>query len=160
MTTRKALVSRIAPSVPFTLEWENADGSKQSLGVRLAYDLNALAIIEEKLGLSPTVDVEEIFFSKPTVKCAQVLLYAALQLNHEDDFPGEDGYKAVGSVLTLQTMGAAKDACWEAYLGQLKPEAAQKFRDALKALLEGRKAEAAKAEQSPLGVSPSENSGS
>lgn len=159
MQQRKPLVARIAPSVPFTLEWTDADGTKHDLSLRLAYDLNAFAIIEERLGLSPTVDVEQIFFSKPTVKSAHVLLYAALQLNHGDDFSGDEGYKVVGSILTLQTMGAAKDACWEAYLGQLKPENAAKFREALKALIEGRKAEAEK-ENSPLAPSPSADSAS
>jgi len=115
---KSPLRRRIAPSVPFVLEWTNADGTKVSESFQLSYDFNSLALVEEALGKSMLLDIGEVFHERPTVKSVSVLLWAAVQENHPE-YEGPEGLFVLRSNLTVKSAKAVKEACQEAFMAQL-----------------------------------------
>lgn len=124
--SKSALRRRITPSVPFTLHWEDADNSKQSISFRLSYDLNALTLVEEQLGKSMFTEVGEVL-DNPSAKNASVLLWAAVQENHPE-YAGEEGLHAIRSMLTVGSSKEAAVACSDAYLSQLPSDMVAKLK--------------------------------
>lgn len=141
---KSPLRRRIAPSIPFILNYEDADGTKVSESFRLAYDFNSFTLIEETLHTNLLMDIGPLL-DAPSVRSISVLLWAAVQLNHPQ-YEGAEGLEAIRCNMTLATAKEAKEACSEAFLTQLPVEQRAK----LKA-----QAEAAQAgEQIPLAQSP------
>jgi len=116
---------RISPSVPFTLAVEDARG-KFSLSLKLAYDFDALGLVEEQTGKSMLTQATEVF-DNPSCKSVSVLFWAALQENHPE-YAGEKGLRAVRKNLTLGQAKAAREACFEAFLKQLPDEQVAAFK--------------------------------
>lgn len=118
--------ARITPSVPFILAIEDEAG-KTSFALRLAYDFNSFSLIEEKLGKSMLTEVGELL-DCPSAKNVSVLLWAALQINHSEDFGGDEGLRAVRNLLTLDTAKAALSACTQAFIKQLPPDKVEELK--------------------------------
>jgi hypothetical protein len=123
MTLRK----RITPSVPFTLNVEDDNGDKFTQTFDLAYDLNTLILIEEKLGKSSFTDLGEIL-DNPTATNVSILFWAAVQINHPE-YAGEEGLQLVRTNLTVGTAKAAMAACSEAFVAQLPEEQVKKLKE-------------------------------
>ena len=128
---KSQLRRRISPSVPFTLTFEDELG-KTSQAFRLAYNLNSLTLVEEKLGKSMLTDIGEVI-DVPSVKNISVLLWAALQENHADEFEGDEGLELTRQNLTLAQSKEALNACSEAYVKQLPAEQQERIMAIVKA---------------------------
>jgi hypothetical protein len=133
MSEKSVLRRRITPSVPFTFNVENADGSKLTHSVKLAYDLNSLALLEEASGCNLLRDMG-LLFNNPSVSLVTAMVWAGLQINHAEDFGGKEGLELVRNFLTLPQLKDALTQCIEAFLSQLPKEKA----DAIKASAEGK----------------------
>ena len=144
---KSPLRRRISPSVPFTLTFEDAEG-KFSASYRLAYNWNSLALAEMELGRNLLLEMG-VILENPSITTVSILLWAALQENHEEEFAGKEGLELLRQNLTLSVARAAKEACGEAYTKQLAPEQIAAIEKAQKAA-----EEAAAAGQDPLAVSP------
>ncbi len=134
---KSAFRRRVSPSVPYILEVED-DAGKQSLSFQLAYDFNAFALVEEKLGKSMLTEIGELL-DNPSCKNVSVLLWAALQLNHEDDFGGDEGLRSVRNLLTLENVREALEKCSEAFVKQLSKEKREALKKAQEARAKGEK---------------------
>lgn len=126
---KSAMRRRISPSVPFTLTFEDEKG-KASFSYRLAYNWNSLALAEEKLGQSMIVDIGTAF-DNPSVTNVSVLLWAALQEYHSEDFAGDEGLELVRQNMTISIATAARSACSDAYVKQLPLEQQEKLKKAV-----------------------------
>lgn len=115
---------RISPSVPFTLEVEDATG-KFSHSLRLSYNFDSLGLIETETGKSMLTEATEVF-DNPSCKNVSVLLWAALQENHPE-YRGLNGLRIIRQNLTLGQAKKAKDACEEAFVKQLPDEQVKKL---------------------------------
>lgn len=124
---------RITPTVPFVLKVEDSEGT-QNISLQLAYDFNCFCLVEEKLGnktdgtpWSMLTDVGEIL-DNPSVKNVSILLWAAVQLNHEGEFGGDDGLWAIRNLLTIPQAQSALDKCAEAFMKQLPAERVEELK--------------------------------
>jgi len=126
---------RVTPAVPFILEVEDEAG-KQSLSFQLAYDFNAFALVEEMTGKSMLTEVG-VLLGNPSVTNVSVLLWAALQLHHEEDFGGLSGLRNVRNLLTIETAGIALEKCSEAFVKQLSKEKREQLKRAQEARAAG-----------------------
>jgi hypothetical protein len=124
---KSPLRQRVTPSVPFMLAVEDESG-KQQISLQLAYDFNSFALIEEQLGKSMLTDVGELL-DNPTARSVSVLLWAACQIYHEDEFDGIEGLRAIRNLLTVDTAKSALSACSAAYVKQLPPEKVEKLKE-------------------------------
>jgi hypothetical protein len=126
-SNKTPLRRRVTPSVPFTLQVEDAGGEKFTIGFQLAFDMNAFALVEEEIGLSMLTDIGEIF-DNPTVKTITALLWAGIQ-EHHSEFEGKNGLRAVRNLVTFGQAKAVLTACVEAFLTQLPKEQADRLRE-------------------------------
>jgi hypothetical protein len=133
--SKSAFRRRVSPAVPYILEVED-DAGKQSISFQLAYDFNAFALVEEKLGKSMLTQIGELL-NNPSVTNVSVLLWAALQLNHEEDFGGDQGLRAVRNLLTIETAREALEKCSEAFVKQLSKEKREQLKRAQEAKARG-----------------------
>jgi hypothetical protein len=118
-----ALRRRIAPSVPLLIEYTDEQGSF-SHAYRVSFNLNVLAEISEKTGLSAlTGDI----FIKLSARVLRVMLWAALLPQHPE-FDSEEGLEVVGSMLDGDNQFRALTALWEAYLLYLPADQAAAMR--------------------------------
>jgi len=145
---KSAMRRRISPSVPFTLTFEDESG-KASFSFKLAYNFNSLSLVEDKLGISMLTDIGNII-DTPTVKNVSVLLWAALQENHADQYEGDEGLELIRQNLTVAQTKEALNACSAAYVKQLPPEQQARIERIVKAKEEG--SEAPPLSQSPAPV--------
>lgn len=121
---------RNCPPTPFLLTIEDETG-KQDISFQLAYDINALCLVEEVTGLSLLTDIQELF-QTPNLRIATALFWAAIQ-KHHPDYEGLDGLRAVREMLSLSDMLPVLTKCCEAFVNQLPKEQAAKIRKAQEA---------------------------
>jgi hypothetical protein len=126
--SKSALRRRVAPSVPFVLEYSDASGTYKE-ALQLSYNWNGLALIEEKLGKSTLLDIGELL-DNPTATTLSVLLWAAVQENHPE-YDGEEGLATLRCNMTLATALAVRAACSRAFITQLPPEQVSAFEAAI-----------------------------
>lgn len=124
---------RITPSVPFTLRVENQDGSSFELSLRLAFDFNALALVEEETGINA---LNGEAFQKQNATVLSALLWAALQ-KHHPEYAGREGLEVVRTWLDLGNVTAVLDALTEAFLATMPKEKADILRKNIKTEKEG-----------------------
>ncbi len=117
---------RITPSVPFSTSVENADGGKFELNLRLSFNFNAMALVEEKTGMSMLTG--EVF-QHPSAKNTTVLLWAALLENHPE-YEGDEGLDAVGTYLNLTNAKDALAAIQAAFVASLPKSTAEQIKSA------------------------------
>jgi len=94
---------------------ENHDGSSFQLSLKLSFDFNAMALVEDKLGMSM---LSGEVFENPSAKHTMVLLWAAMQENHPE-YEGEDGLECVGTMLNLKSAKEALEAITKAFVASL-----------------------------------------
>jgi hypothetical protein len=130
---RPPIRRRITPSIPFTMRVENADKSSFELDLRLSFDFNALALVEQKTGINMlTMEV----FDSPSVTTMSALLWAAIQENHPE-YEGDEGLSTVRSWLTLANTAEVFKALTDAFLATLPKEKADAVRENMKKAEEG-----------------------
>lgn len=141
MAAKDTLRRRITPPVLFTLKVEDETGSRE-LNVSLAYDLNAFTLVEEEIGLSMLTDLP-LILDLPTIRSITVLFWAALQVNHEEDFGGAAGLRLVRSLVGYGDLVPVHEACVEAFIRQLPKEKADALRASIAELKAAKEKEAA-----------------
>lgn len=130
---RSALRRRIAPGTPVEIAFNDAKGNFKKT-YTLAFNLNVLAEISEKTGLT-ALDMQ--VWLRLDAKILRAMLWAALlpfqpEFDTRDDKTGErtnEGIDTVGSWLTGENQDRAYDALWEAYLAYLPQERAKYWRE-------------------------------
>lgn len=145
---------RLAPSVPLSLEVGDEAGNKEILSLRLSFDFNALALVEERTGISL---LSGKIFSMLNATNLSLLLWAAM-LQNQPDYAGEEGLSAIRSYMTLDNAKAVEAAVSEAFILCLPPEQREAIRkaaeDAAKKAAEGNPPPADGA--SPLAPTPAQ----
>lgn len=133
MNQKSPLRRRITPSVPFTLQVEDADGSKFELNFKISFDFNAMSLVEETTGLSM---MSGEVFSEPSATKTKVLLWAGIQANHPE-YAGKEGLDTIGSLLNLDSGKDALLAITEAFFAALPKEKAAQLKAAAEARARG-----------------------
>lgn len=128
MPERSILRKRITPSVPFILKVKDANGDVFENSFQIAYDFNALCLLEDKLNINVLTQFGHLLTS-PSASTIAILLWAGVQKNHPD-YAGDEGLDALGSNLNLESAKLAFAACAEALVAQLPEEQAAKIRGA------------------------------
>lgn len=109
-TNPRALLRRIAPSVPLSLDLQQDDGSVLHVELRLAFDCNAIAAAEEASGLNM---LKGDIWLDLTGRVLGILFWAAL-LAHQPEYAGPDGLAVARSYIDagniLQVGRAVEDA--------------------------------------------------
>lgn len=123
--SQSELRQRITPSTPFILSVNDADGGKFETSFRIAYDFNALCLIEKHLQINVLKQFATLLVDADA-QTIVVLLWAGVQKNHPE-YAGLQGLEALGSNLTLESAKAAFAACIEALIGQLPADTAAKI---------------------------------
>jgi hypothetical protein len=139
------LRKRITPSVPFLLKVNDANGDKFEISFQIAYDFNALCLLEAKLGINVLREFGRLL-DEPSASTIATIFWAGVQKNHPD-YAGDEGLDAIGSNLTLESAKEAFVACIEALVSQLPEEQAARIRAA-------RAGKAVPASADPLATAP------
>lgn len=103
---------------------EDADGSAFEVNFRLSYDFNAMALVEEKTGLSM---MSGTIFANATARKTQVLLWAGIVANNPD-YAGDEGLEVIGTYLSLDNAAKALDAIMEAFFMSLPKQRAEELK--------------------------------
>jgi hypothetical protein len=109
--TNTALRRRIAPSVPLLIEFTDEKGPFRET-YRLAFNLNVLANISEKTGLT---GLDFTMWAELSAPRLRAMLWAAM-LPYHPEYGTEEGLEVVGTMLVGENQTRAADALWEAYL--------------------------------------------
>ena len=119
------LRKRITPATPFILSTVDAGGGKFDTSFQIAYDFNALCLIEKTLNINVLKQFAGLLV-EANAQTIAVLLWAGVQKNHPD-YAGPDGLEVLCSNLTLASAKAAFAACITALVAQLPKEMADKI---------------------------------
>jgi hypothetical protein len=121
-----ALRRRIAPSVPLTLETVDSQGTKYTLSLRLAFDVNAGVAIQEKSGIN--IGHLDIWSRAGEPIFVRTVLWGAVLAHQPDYYTTDDagrltnaGLEAIGSYIDDSNTPAVIEALWKAYLAFLSP---------------------------------------
>jgi hypothetical protein len=98
MKPKSALQRRIAPAAPLALEFEDA-GELRRLDLRLVFDFNAVALVEETLHIN-LLSGEILDPARLTGTALSVMFWASLQAYHPE-YEGAEGLVAVRSLMDL-----------------------------------------------------------
>jgi hypothetical protein len=139
-----ALRRRIAPSIPFSLELAEDGGKMLKLELRLAFDFNALALVEEITGKSMLAG--EIWQTL-TASNVSALFWASL-LAHQPEYEGKEGLAMVRSYMDAGNAAAITQAVTRAFVASLPPAQQE-------AMLNARPTNGASSGPSPVTISDS-----
>lgn len=117
---------RLAPSVPLTLEVGDEAGNKEVLSLRLSFDFNALALVEEFTGISL---LSGKIFNQLNATNLSLLLWASMLQNHPE-YTGIKGLEAIRTYMTLDNAKVVEAAVSEAFILCLPPEQREAIRKA------------------------------
>lgn len=106
-----ALKRRMMPSVPLSLQVENGDGSSFTVDLKLAFNMNVLASVQEKCGQNLLSDV---FSWMDDPKAVIAVLWGAA-LPYQPEFNSDEGFEAVGEYMTLENRNDTIEALLKAY---------------------------------------------
>lgn len=121
----ESLKRRIAPSVPLVLQLEDDDGGVSTRTLRLSFDFNAIALIEERTGIG-VLDGEIWSVLDPRRKktgatekasfaaVASIMLWAAVIANHPE-YGGDEGLICLRSYMSPQNTAEIVTAIGEAF---------------------------------------------
>ncbi len=118
MTKSTELRKWLAPSVPFTVVLQDANG-KFEHGFNLCFDFNALALIERHLGVNLLAQFSQIFTISAT--SVSVFFWAAIQAYHPE-YEGQEGLNVVRSYLNIANFESAALKVQEAFKLSLNAE--------------------------------------
>lgn len=124
MANKPVIRKRLAPSVPLTLTVGDEAGNKEVLSLRLSFDFNALALVEERTGISL---LSGKIFSLLNATNLSLLLWASMLQNHSE-YAGEEGLEAIRSYMTLENAKTVEAAVSEAFILCLPPEQREAIR--------------------------------
>lgn len=123
------------PSVPVQVEIPLQEGGKRVLSFRLTFDFNAMALAEDKLGVSMLTLNPKVWQDMST-KTASILLWAGIQggapTQEQEDYEGDEGLGTLRSFLCSANVGPVVEAVNEAYIAVQKPAVQQFIREAAK----------------------------
>lgn len=122
----------LGTSVPHILSVEGEHGETKEFSFRLCLDFNALALVEERTGISLTNPGD--IFKVLSVSKIRTLYWAAIQAHQPVEYEGDEGLLAIGSLLNFKNSGSACDAVWEAFLIAVPEESANNLRAAVQAV--------------------------
>jgi hypothetical protein len=107
----EALRRRIMPATSLALVVENDDGSKFTVELRLSFNMNVLADIEEKCKWNLMINPIE-WVDDP--KAVRTVLWAAA-LPYQPEYRSDDGLEAIGEYMTLDNRVDTIEALFKAY---------------------------------------------
>ena len=135
-----ALQRRIAPAVSLTLDYAEQNGARTKKQLKLAFDFNAAAHIQE---LTRHDDFDGYKLTNTTIwthigepVLLRAMFWAAL-LAHHPEYDNADGLKIVGSYMDESNQGAIVEALEEAYLLYVPKEKREYLQELRKAQLAG-----------------------
>lgn len=140
---------RLTPGYPFALEVELDGGDKQTIGLRLNYDMNSACLVEDRTGFP---GLSGKIFNSLTAVNVTILLWAMVQANHPE-YAGDEGLAEIRSLLTLRNSAAVSDAVQECFIRNLPDDRQVIIR---KAIADAAEAAKKKAAGEPGGASPLE----
>lgn len=114
------LRAAIMPHEAIELNVKDADGSRHKYNLKVAYDLNAICLVEELTGKNLLIGLTA-FLDKPSVHDIRALFYAGLLLNHPE-FTGQHGLQVIGTWVTLANAKHVWATCIKAFKSQLPEE--------------------------------------
>jgi hypothetical protein len=120
-----ALRKRVSPFTMLKLELAEPGNSQIVIELKLAFDMNAGARIEEQTGLLLTNIDTWKHLRKPSV--LRAMLWAA-SIAHQPEYVAEGGLEVIGSYIDENNADQIADALWCAYMNYLPPARA-KFLD-------------------------------
>jgi hypothetical protein len=123
------LRKRLTPSVPYTIEFNDEKGGYVEK-VQLAFDLNAIAAIEEATGVN--ILNNWLYIYKLDATNFSLFFWAAL-LPYQPKYNSKEGLEAVRSYFDLSNWEPAGEKVWEAYKLCLDPIRKQAVEEALTA---------------------------
>ena len=97
MKPHSAVQRRIVPAVPLALELEEENGGVRHLDLRLVFDFNAVALVEETLHIN-LLTGEILDPARLTGTVLSVMFWASLQAYHPE-YEGSEGLVAVRSLM-------------------------------------------------------------
>lgn len=127
-----AIKRRLTPFVPLTLEVENGDGTTFAVDLKLAFNMNTLAAIEERSKLNLLADV---FSWMDNPKSVIAVLWGATLVYHPQ-FDSDEGYAAIGEYMSLENRVDTIEALLKAYAYFVRKDKRQAFVDAAKSIVE------------------------
>lgn len=110
-----ALRRRIVPSVPLTLNLDDDSGSKLTRVLRLSFDFNAIARIEDMTGISV---LRGEIWAKINARNLGIILWAA-SLAHHPDYDSGEGLVVVQSFIDAGNFEEVILAILDAYIVSL-----------------------------------------
>ena len=134
MEKKSALRRRVTPSVPLLLNVEDADGSKFSVSLKLSYDFNAMALVEEVTGLSMLTGS---IFERASVSLLSAMVWAGA-LAEQPEYEGRQGLEAIRSYMSMASVPEIQKAVNEGFLSALPKEQADRIREEMKKAAEAR----------------------
>lgn len=153
MKDTSALRRRIAPSVPLAIELLEDGGEKRTLNLRLAFDFNVCAMIEEKFGVN-VLDAGQFLSKAQSPKIVSGYLWASL-LPHQPEYDFPDGLAVVRSYMAEANL----EEIWQAILDAYLLYCPEKKRQIIKDALDKSKQELSE-KQNPTLLSPNPSPGS
>jgi hypothetical protein len=133
MSRKSPIQKRLAPSVPLELRVKDSEGNETIFNLKLVFDFNAYALVETHAPANVPINMLRPDSVLPLVGDPQgkgatiisLMLWAALNAYHADDFGGEEGLEAIRSFLSYDNLEAVTKAVLEAFLLSL-PESLRK----------------------------------
>ena len=131
---KSAVRHHLAPSVPLELTLVDKFGSRK-MEFALAFDFNSFALIEEKTG--ENMLLAGPFFDDLNANKLRVAFWAALQVNHQDDYSGDEGVEVVGPYITVANAAQTREGIKDAFVACLPPEIQKAIKEATAAAVAG-----------------------
>jgi hypothetical protein len=127
------LRKRLAPSVPFVIEFEDEKG-KSTQNVQLAFNFNSIAYVEEATGVNLLHDYLYIYKHADATNVS--IFFVAALLPYQPEYGEKDGLEIVRSFIDFSNCDAIMRAVLKAFKLSLSPELQQMIEDADKAIEE------------------------
>ena len=132
------LLRRLPPSVPLRIELATDSGMTDIREFKLAFTVNAAAVIKERTGVS-LLNFIEAWSQISDPRLLRVMFWAAVLSHHpeydtrdEQGKPTDEGLDTVGTLIDETVSDQVGEALWQAYLKSLsktKREAVIKVRE-------------------------------
>jgi len=110
-----ALRRRIAPAVSLTLELEDDSGGHLTRTFRLSFDFNAIALVEERTGL--TLLAGDIW-KNLSAKVLSIMLWASVLAQHAE-YDSEEGLHVIRSFMDAGNADLIAERLFDAYIAGL-----------------------------------------
>jgi len=134
MKLKEALKRRIVPSVLLALDLTDDDGSQMQRTLRLSFDYNAYALIQDRTGLDATGQDVWRDLNAATVS---IMLWAAV-LACQPEYDDEEGLGVIRSYMDRGNQDLIMEKLFEAHIAALPERVRSALMEAKQRLKEGK----------------------